>query len=608
MPSTAIQTHPNPQLARETWLCLDGEWEVAFDDGDAGLDAGWDQSWDGVSHQRIVVPFAPEARASGVADTGWHRVVWYRRTFALASPRRGCHWVLHFDAVDFSCQVWVDGYLIGTHSGGHTPFALRVPARVGVAGEHTVTLRAMDDPLDLAQPRGKQDWLLDPHSVWYTRTTGIWRTVWLEEVAETHITSIDWVTDLAAATVTCTVSMSRPLGAGSRLAISASLDGAAFAYAEAGAAGWTASVDLRPEALRAGQARESIQWSPEHPTLIDADVTVLAVDGEPDRVTSYFGVRSATVGPNRFQLNGVPYFVRAVLEQCYWPDSLMTPPSDAARRHEIELAKALGFNALRVHQTVADARFLYWADRLGILVWAEAPAAYEFSARAIERSIGEWVEIVSHYRPHPCVVTWVPLNESWGVQDISHEPRQRDFARTFAALTRALDGTRPVISNDGWEHVDSDILTIHDYGSDPNAVRQRYERRDTALAEPGPQGRTLFVDNSVNPAGRKDAPIMVSEFGGILFAPGRSATWGYSVSLTEDEFVEALRRLFGALNGAPLLAGYCYTQLTDTEQEANGLLTAHRQPKADVDVLRQIVTGVGTDEHPFVWPTPNSQG
>ena len=312
------------------------------------------------------------------------------------------------------------------------------------------------------------------------------------------------------------------------------------------------------------------------------------------RSYSYLGLRTAEVGGGRFLLNGRPYYVRSVLEQGFWPDTHLAAAGTAALRREVELIKELGFNAVRVHQKVEDPRFLFWADRLGLLVWGETAGAYEFSARAVELLTREWLDIVRRDRSHPSIVTWVPMNESWGAQDIATDPAQQAYATALATLTRAIDPTRPVVSNDGWEHVDSDILSIHDYTAEPDVLRSRY-RDDGAVREvltgPGPQGRKPIlraVQLTRFDEGR--APLMITEFGGISYQ-GDASTWGYAEVADDDEYTRLLRGLFDALRSSPAIAGFCYTQLTDTLQEANGLLTAERQPKLPLETLRAIVTG-----------------
>ena len=475
--------------------------------------------------ETIQVPYPPESEASGIGATGLHPVVWYRRTLPIndLAPNglNGQRLLLHFGAVDYRAAVWVDGSLVATHVGGQTPFTADVTDSVPPhASELVIVVRAEDDPADVTQPRGKQDWREQPHGIWYHRTTGIWQSVWAETVAPLHVTDLAWTADLAQGTVRGQVSFSRRPAAGARLEITVSLGDETLSEQSFVVQDKAPTVDLSFAALRNGQERARLVWSPEHPALLDVEVVVrdAASGDEVDRVASYIGLRSVSVGGGSFALNGQPYYVRAVLDQGYRPQTLLAARDTTELRSEVELIKAMGFNSVRVHQKAEDPRFLYWADRLGLLVWGESAAAYEFSPAAVELFIAEWTELVRRDRSHPSVAVWVPVNESWGVQDIASSRAQQQFSQAVASLTRALDPSRPVVSNEGWEHVDSDILGLHDYTIDPEALRARYADRDAALsvvrAAHGPQGRRPVVtDTQLQSFLHGDAPLMITEFG-----------------------------------------------------------------------------------------------
>ncbi|MFF3151581.1 glycoside hydrolase family 2 protein, partial [Streptomyces sp. NPDC057927] len=349
--------------------------------------------------------------------------------------------------------------------GGQTPFTADVTdaLRPG-ADAHVLVVRAEDNPVDLAQPRGKQDWQDRPHAVWYERTTGIWQTVWTETVAGRHVTDLAWVPDPARG-VEAEITLASVPDAPVNVEIVLSHDGEVLAESTSAVRTPRSRIDLVVPALRNGIDREDLLWSPERPTLIDARVTVrdAATSEVLDTVDSYVGLRSAGVGRGAFLLNDRPYYVRSVLNQGYRPDTLIANSGTAELRREVELIKAMGFNAVRVHQKAEDPRFLYWADRLGLLVWGEAGAAYEYGAEAVELLTREWLDMVRRDRSHPSIVTWVPVNESWGCSDIANDPAQQAYTVALANLTRALDPTRPVMSNEGWEHTDSDIMGVHDY-------------------------------------------------------------------------------------------------------------------------------------------------
>jgi beta-galactosidase/beta-glucuronidase len=576
--------HPRPQLVRPTWTDLSGAWDFSFDDEDRGHAEHWERR--DALERSIEVPFPFESPASGVGDTGFHPVVWYRRTVRRDELPDGERVLLHFGAVDYRSEVWVDGRLAGSHEGGSTPFRFDITDLIE-GDTVSIAVRAEDDPADVSQPRGKQDWRLRPHSIWYHRTTGIWQPVWLEGVPAAAIEQLHWTSDVPAGEVTAILRFSRSLPTGSRVEIDLSHDGTALASVAAEVSGRRAEVPVRLAAQENGQAYEELLWSPSRPTLIDAEVRLTpAGGGASDRVASYLGLRKTAVEGGRFLLNDRPCYLRSVLNQGYWPESHSAAPSSEALRKEAELILSLGFNATRLHQKYEDPRFLYWADRLGLLVWAEAPAAYAFTPEAIERTVAEWTAILDRDRSHPSIVTWVPLNESWGVQHLAHDERMRSYSAALVELTKSIDPSRPVISNDGWEHVRSDILSIHDYDHDPARVRERYATRegvlDAAFTLPG---RRLIVSDE-QPT---DAPLMLTEFGGISYTEnGPADAWGYSTVSSPAELVERLEALVGAVRSSAPLVGYCYTQLADTGQETNGLVFEDRRPKAPLEELRAI--------------------
>ncbi|WP_229670153.1 glycoside hydrolase family 2 TIM barrel-domain containing protein [Microlunatus endophyticus] len=335
-------------------------------------------------------------------------------------------------------------------------------------------------------------------------------------------------------------------------------------------------------------ATERLLWTPERPTLIDADIEVTH-GTDSDRVSSYLGLRSIEVRDGQLMLNGRPYFLRMVLEQGYWPQSQLAAPDPAALRTEVELIKELGFNAARIHQKVEDPRFLYWCDRLGLAVWGEMANAFAYSARSCELLLHEWPAVLRRDRSHPSILGWVPINESWGVTEISEHPAQQDFATAMYYLTKAIDPTRPAMSNEGWEHTESDIWGIHDYTPSGDGIRARYSDQalPRTLTDRGPGRRRILVGDREN----RGQAVMITEFGGLSYAPEVGQHWfGYSTVTSEAEYLDRFEDLVTAITEQPALMGFCYTQLTDTLQENNGLLHADRTPKLPVERIRAVVT------------------
>jgi beta-galactosidase/beta-glucuronidase len=613
MPTRATEqdgTYPRPQLLRDAWTDLCGTWQLAYDDERVGLTEHWQELADtadrGSFDRDVVVPHPPESQASGIGDTSPHPVVWYRRTLRLADvdgseslAARGHRLVLRFGAVDYRAQVWLDGALVGSHEGGQTPWHADLTDALDpsdLEAEHVLVVRSEDEPRDVTQPRGKQDWLDDPHGIWYFRTSGIWQPVWCEVLPALAVDHLAWTPEVPASRVHLGLTLTSPPREPVSVSVRLEWDGDVLAEQTVRVCEQRSTMTIAVPALDNGQARQLLFWSPENPRLVDARVQVVAGSGEVlDEVASYLGLRTAGVGNGAFLLNDRPYYLRSVLSQGYWPDSLLSAPDAEALRSEVEMIKALGFNAVRVHQKAEDPRFLHWADRLGVVVWGETANAFAFSPEAVRRLTTEWLDIVHRDISHPSIVTWVPLNESWGVHDIATDPAQQAYATGLAALTRAVDPSRPVISNDGYEHTDSDLWTVHNYDDTGDELTQRYGSPDAfqrVLSGFEQPGRRVRVPGGTE----RGQPVMLTEFGGLRYTPDggpdeAEGTWGYSTVTDPDDFAARLSDWLDAVRASPVLAGFCYTQLTDTLQEANGLLDEDRNPKIAIERLRAIITG-----------------
>jgi beta-galactosidase/beta-glucuronidase len=577
--------YPRPQLRRDTWYSLNGEWEFALDP--AGEWRVPEQvRWDDV----IRVPFSPETTASGIGNTGFYQACWYRRRLTAPALADGQRLLLRFGAVDHSANVWVNGACVGDHHGGYTPFAFDITRQLGPAGECEIVVRAEDDPHDLSKPRGKQDWQLEPHSIWYPRTSGIWQTVWMEIVPATALNRISFTPHLAR----------WEIGVGAwvdgvprePLRLSATLTSGGTLLAADTYTVISGEVHRRVALSDPGidDSRNELLWSPNAPNLIDVQFDLWGERGELlDHAVSYTALRSAAVQGDRFVLNNRPYVLRLVLDQGYWPDGGLTAPDDGALRRDIELAKAMGFNGVRKHQKIEDPRYLYWADRLGLAVWEEMPSAYRFTPQSVERVTREWTEAIARDYSHPSIIAWVPVNESWGVPNLTDVASERHFVQALYHLTRTLDSTRPVIGNDGWESVATDIIGIHDYDDRPDRMARRYHADQVLprlFKRERPGGRLLVLEGQMH----TDLPLMLTEFGGIAYSR-ESGTWGYARSRTPEEFARRYRELLDVVRELQVFSGFCYTQFADTYQEANGLLFADRTPKIPINEIAAATAG-----------------
>ena len=587
--------YPRPQFRRQDWTNLNGVWRFAFDDGDAGLAAGW---WKGSAQdlaegtspfaRTITVPFCFQSKLSGIREKAFHDVVWYARTFERP-PSDDERLLLHFGAVDYRATVWVNGAHVASHEGGHTPFTADVTHAL-LEGENVVIVRAEDPSRDVTIPRGKQYWREESEGIFYTRTTGIWQTVWLEPVGSRRIDRLRLTPDLDAAALDVEVGVE---GFGPNLTLRLTVAHEGERLLDDRVALQSALVERRlplvtrgeqPASPYPGRWGKPPYWSPEEPNLLDLRVELLDAEGRPlDAVDSYFGMRKVEIRDGKVYLNDRPLYQRLVLDQGYFPDGILTAPTDEDLRRDIELAQEMGFNGARKHQKVEDPRWLYWADRLGFLVWGEAANAYQYSPDYVRRFTAEWQEALRRDYNHPCIVTWVPMNESWGVREISTDPRQVEHLLAMYHLTRSLDGSRPVVSNDGWEHALTDLCAIHDYRN-AAVLAQRYQTPETSLAEP--ERRPMYAPGH----GYRGEPILITEFGGIAFKTADPESWGYRTVSNAEELLERYGALVHALLQSAVVQGFCYTQLTDVEQEINGLLTYDRRPKAALARIREITT------------------
>jgi beta-galactosidase/beta-glucuronidase len=568
--------HPRPDFERKAWLNLNGEWQFAIDTQKSGLEKGWHTGVD--FPLRIVVPFCPQSRLSGIGNADFMGAVWYRRNFDVDSRFATHRVVLHFGAVDYEAHVWVNGKEVAHHLGGYTPFSADITEVVDWQGENELVVYVVDEERSSTQPSGKQSHMLMPTGCMYSRTIGIWQTVWIEYVPDKHVSSINLIPSAANGLVGIEVAVNKP---DSRLSLEASVlrNGEAIASRV-----WGHVSGLNIMTL---EIPNPILWYPGKPFIYDLRVRLLEGDKIIDEVFSYFGLRDIEIDGMKIFVNGKPIFQRLVLDQGFWPEGIYTAPSDAELRADIERSMAMGFNGARLHQKIFEPRTLYWADKLGYIVWSEFPdwgCSVKHFAQARENFLREWVEVVLRDRNHPCIVAWVPLNEARFDTDRYHPT----FIRMLYDLTKQLDPSRPVVDTSGYTHVVTDIWDLHDYDQDVESFAERYSR----FGDSGKPGDLPRNDPAHEPP-YGGQPVVVSEYGGIWWNPGQEdeRSWGYGKRpASEQEFLDRFAKLTNTLLDNPRMAGFCYTQLADVEQEVNGLYTSDRKPKFPPAVIRSIVS------------------
>ncbi|MEV0384812.1 sugar-binding domain-containing protein [Nonomuraea sp. NPDC050643] len=592
MPSSAPHDvprpeYPRPQMVRPDWLILNGSWQFETDAGDSGLERGLrERELSGT----ITVPFAPESELSGVEETDFMEAVWYRRTVTIPAAWAGRRTLLHFGAVDHDATVWVNGVEVARHRGGFSPFTADLSAVARPGEEATIVVRARD-PRQGPQARGKQSTRYDNYECLYTRTTGIWQTVWLEPVPDAHLRRPRITPDVATSsfTVVTPLSANRP-GSSVRVTVSDGDGVAATATVRA-------DVDLAPSVrleLPAGRVR---LWEPGAGFLYDVRIELLDAGGAvTDAVDSYAGLRSIAIDGKRVLINGRPVFQRLVLDQGYYPDGLMTAPTDAALLRDIELSVAAGFNGARLHQKVFEERFLYHADRLGYLVWGEfgdwgAHDGHEQSPTA--SFVTQWLEVLERDVSHPSIIGWCPLNET---SQVIHDRVSQldDVTRGMFLATKLADPTRPVIDASGYSHrvLETDVYDSHHYEQEPSVFAGDL----SGLGKDEPYVNS--ADDRPISLPYRGQPYFVSEYGGIWWNPelagteqdaARSSSWGYGQRVrTEEEFHSRFAGLTDVLLDDPDMFGYCYTQLTDVFQEENGIYRFDRTDKLDVERVRAV--------------------
>ena len=581
MPETQPRPeHPRPQFQRNTWLNLNGTWNFAIDSGKSGEAKGWPQN-PAELDRAITVPFCPESSLSGIQNTDFMPSVWYHRTLDIPDEWTDKRVLLHFGAVDYHCKAWVNGRLIGQHYGGSSSFTFDITDAL-TSGANNLVVCANDDTRSGDQPSGKQCPDLYSRGCHYTRITGIWQTVWLEAVPKSRIETVRIVPDLDSSRFVLTPTFKNAHRGHSFRAVL--LNGKEEVAVSTMPATSGAAMSLR--------IKNPQPWSPANPHLYDLRFELRDGDTTIDTVNSYAGLRKFHIEGHKFYLNNTPIFLRLVLDQGFYPDGIWTAPSDEMLKGDIEKSLAVGFNGARLHQKVFEERFHYWADKLGYLTWGEyCDWGMNFgSPQSIHNQQREWREIVQRDLNHPSILAWTPYNETRRGATNHFEAHRRAVQETYD-LTRVLDPSRPCHDTSGYVHVCTDIYTVHDYEQDPVKFQATY-----AAVSPDDWENTpiRFPELNVPYQGQ---PYVVDEYGGTWWDPNaveteqdadRKSSWGYGKRPTDiEEVYHRIEKLTAILLNHPNIAGYCYTQLTDIEQEQNGIYTYDRREKFDAKRLKK---------------------
>ena len=570
--------YPRPQFVREDWVNLNGTWSYEFDFSRSGMDRRLFESkgFEG----RITVPFAPQSELSGVGYKDFIPEMWYHRTLAVPQDWAGKKIILHFGAVDYIASVYIDGKIAGRHWGGSSSFSIDITRMVVPGQEHNLVVRVEDDERSGQYAKGKQCGRFASFGCEYTRTTGIWQTVWMEPVSKNGLKDVYIVPDLDQSRFVVEPSY-YGLAAGQQLRVTVK-DGGKVVSSKTVPASAQTSAEL--------PVKKAKTWSPESPFLYDIDLEVLDAEGNViDKASSYSGMRKIHIVGNRLYLNNEPVYLRFVLDQGFYPDGIWTAPTDEALKHDIELSMAAGFNGARLHQKMFEPRFHYWADRLGYLTWGESASwgANSKNPLSARNFLTEWEETVIRDRNHPSIIMWTPFNETW------EHPEDREVAREACRmvsdvykLTKNLD-YRPCHDVSGNYHVMTDVFSVHQYMQNPDDLKKWLAPVDGLVRHHDLEHREVEYDGQ---------PYLVDEYGGIKWVVGQEfseISWGYGdAPKTLDEFYQRLEALTDVILGFDHICGYCYTQLTDVEQEQNGIYNYDRTPKFDMEKIRAVFTKV----------------
>lgn len=584
--------YPRPQFERNAWINLNGEWTYSFDFGGSGLEREWFKSTG--FDQKIIVPFCPESKLSGVEYKDFINHMWYHRTISIPQDWANKQVLLNFGAVYYKSEIYIDGVFAARHFGGTSSFQVDITPYVKAGQTHNLVVYVESDVRSTHQPSGKQNLQFASYGCNYTRTTGIWQTVWMEAVHPEGLQSVQMIPDIDQQLLIIRPRFYKELGGKLEVTLK---DNGKVVSKETVAANSLSTVILPVKKMKT--------WSPENPFLYDVELRVIGKAGNVvDEVKSYAGMRKVHIEGKKIYLNNQPYYQRLVLDQGFYPDGIWTAPSDEALKKDIQLSMEAGFNGARLHQKVFEERFYYWADKLGYLTWGEA-SSWGMDCNDIETArnfITEWTEIVERDRNHPSILIWTPTNEEFWPDRVQYPRLMQDLYK----LTKAIDPTRPFHGTSGGSHIATDIWTVHNYEQDPAKLKDLLYNDGKLMEAPKWEIQLMpknigynglkYTDQYTFPQYKHDMPYLIDEFGGIKWNPSQqmesaqNTSWGYGEPPHSLE--EFYARLEGLVNTVLSLSdhvwGYCYTQLTDVEQEQNGIYYYDRSPKFDMKRIHAI--------------------
>lgn len=564
---------PRPQFVRSRYELLDGTWDFAFDHKNEGEGKGYSEGF--VKEHDILVPFVYQCESSGINIQTRCDYVWYQRKINV--NKNGCDVILHLEGSDYITKLFVNGKYVGSESGGYHRLSFDITDYV-TDGENLIVIKCEDD-YSTEKPRGKQRYKDQNFECWYVDTTGIYKSVWLEYANHSRVEHVKITPFLREEKV---VLEYEALNAeGLKIKSVASFDGKEVGVSEVVIENNVAKTEI-------SLAGNVYPWDLQNPNLYDLKITLLNGEEEVDSVDSYFGVREIKAENGKIYLNGKELYQKLVLDQGYWLKSHLSAPSNEALYEDIIKMMEVGFNGCRKHQKVEDERFVYYADVLGYLLWSEMPSMYTNTAKSRAVFEKEWLETVKQNYNHPCIIVWTPLNESWGVRDILTRKVEQDFANLIYHVTKEYDPYRLVITNDGWEHTISDIITIHHYEQSGEKLYEYFKTIDKALQDVWDGHHKGAFAQGYQYQGQ---PIMVTEFGGTAYQKTTegNSNWGYGVGVKDDaEYIDRFVGLIRALNKLEYSCGYCYTQVSDVQQEVNGVLFENRDFKVDPKAFKAV--------------------